>query len=340
MPANRAARASVATLALALLPGCFGQVSSNADPSTGFIDDSMQEPGIDDPYSGRRIPTDPLADCTQGLSPQEIEDTVAITFDFEISAHELIACGGLVVRIVGALVEGLAKLAEDPAASTLPEDYRFDGQGTYFVEPGTFQDLRMEVRFFLDRDYAFGEKGDLVTENLFLMSSYLRNAHSEVTLDTSSGWPVVEIEITHEGPGPLVELLGLGANPPSPLRVTDRMLQDAQAHLGALDVEAIIFFRDHPGVSTIEYDVESRMLARSLLGGTAMDLDLVGARGWRADLDQELEIDRWTVEYAGGVGALVGDIDFTVRGGPFDFVSRFRYASSGWPVVELACAPQ
>lgn len=199
----------------------------------------------------------------------------------------------------------------------------------------------MEVRFHLGRDYSFGSEGDLVTENLFVMSSYLRNAQAEVTVDTSSGWPVVEIEVTHEGPGPLVELLGLGADPPSPIRVTEDTLADAQAHLGDLQVEAIIFFQDHPGVSTIEYDVESpRMLARSFLQGAAMDLAMVGADGWRDDLEQDLDVDVWTVEYADGVGALVGDIDFTVRGGPFDFVSRFHYDASGWPTIELACAPQ
>jgi hypothetical protein len=336
-----------AALALALLPtaGCFGSGASvNANPSAG--DDfeepepEPEEPSVQDPWSQRRIPTDPLASCAEGLTPAEIEDTVAIAFDFEGSAHEMIACGGLVFAIVGALIDGLADLAQDPTASTLPEGFQFEA-GTYYVEPGTFQDLRMEVRFYLGRDYSFGSEGELVTENLFLMSTFLRNAQTEVEIDTSSGWPEVHIEITHEGPGPLVELLGLGPNPPSPLVVTDEMLADAEDHLGDLGVEAIIFFQDHPGVSTIEYDVQSpRMLAHSLLTGAPMDLGLVGASGWRDDLEQELAVDVWTVEYVDGVGALEGAIDSTVRGGPFDFVSRFHYEASGWPVVELACAPQ
>lgn len=346
MCSRRLARSSVAAaLALVLVPtaGCFGSGSSaNANPGTSddFDDPEPAEPSIDDPWSGRRIPTDPLASCAEGLSPAEIEDTVAIAFDFEGSAHEMIACGGLVFAIVRSLIDGLGALVEDPSASTLPEGFRFEA-GTYHVEPGTFQDLRMEVRFYLGRDYPFGSEGELVTENLFLMSTFLRGAQTEIELDTSSGWPEVHIEITHEGPGPLVELLGLGPNPPSPLVVTEAMLIDAEEHLGDLEVEAIIFFQDHPGVSTIEYDVESpRMLARSLLTGDPMDLGLVGASGWRADLEQELAVDVWTVEYVDGVGALEGDIDATVRGGPFDFVSRFHYEASGWPRVELACAPQ
>lgn len=332
-----------AVLALGLLPsmGCLGAGSSaNSDPSAGD-EPPEAEASIDDPWSGRSISTDPLAACTRGLTAAEIEDTVAITFDFEVSAHEMIACGGLVGSIVGALVEGVVELVEDPSASTLPEGYHLDDQGTYFVEPGAFNDLRMEVRFYLGRDYSFGAEGDIVTENLFLMSSYLRNAQAEVSVDTSGGFPVVEVEITHEGPGPLVELLGLGPNPPSPIVVTNDMVVDAQAHLGDMQVESVIFFADHPGVSTIEYDVESpRMLARSFLTGTPMDLAMVGADGWRDDLEQDLDVDVWTVEYVDGVGALEGDIDATVRGGSFDFVSRFHYEASGWPVVELACASQ
>jgi hypothetical protein len=347
---DRLARSfAAAALALALpAAGCFGAgASANADPSAGDDAGSMDdgtpepEPGVDDPYSGRRIPTDPLAACTEGLSPTEIEDALAITFDFEVSAHEMVACGGLVFGIVGALVEGIVELVEDPTASTLPDGYRFDDQGTYYVEPATFNDLRMEVRFYLGRDYSFGSEGELVTQNLFVMSTYLRNPHTEIHVDTSSGWPVVEVEITHEGPGPLVELLGLGPNPPSPIVVSEDELEAAQAHLGDMKVEAIIFFADHPGVSTIEYDVEPPlMLARTLLTGSPMDLAMVGADGWRADLEQDLDVDAWTVEYADGVGALVGDIDFTVRGGPFDFVSRFHYDASGWPAVSLACAAQ
>lgn len=341
---------TAALLALALsASGCGSGGSANADPSagdeSGSSDDGTTPPepedGIPDPNSGQRVPTDPLAGCTQGLTPAQISDTVAITFEFEQSAHEMIACGGLVFGIVLALVEGIADLVEDPSASTLPDGYAYDGEGTYFVAPATFDDLRMEVRFHLGRDYSFGAEGELVTENLFLMSSYLVGAQAQVEIDTSGGFPTVEIRVYHDGPGPLAELLGLGANPPSPIVVTDDVLLDAQAHLRDMQVEAIIFFRDHPGVSTIEYDVESpRMLASAFLDGTAMDLTMVGASGERVDLGQDLEVDVWSVEYVDGVGALQGDIDSTVRGGPFDYVSRFHYDASGWPTVALSCAPQ
>lgn len=348
MRSDRLARSCrAALLTLALLPGlgCGSGGSSGTGDDSGSSDggttsDPLPEDGVQDPWSGQRVSTDALSTCTQGLTHAQIEDAVAITFDFEGSAHEMIACGGLVFGIVVALVEGLAELAEDPSASTLPEGYRFDEQGVYYVEPAAFDDLRMEVRFRLGRDYSFGSTGDLVTENLFLMSSYLRNAQAEVQVDISSGFPVVEIEITHDGPGPLVELLGLGPNPPSPIVVTEDDVAAAQANLGDMQVEAIIFFRDHPGVATIEYQVDSPvMLARSFLEGSAMDLAMVSASGSRADLGQELAVDTWTVEYVDGVGALRGDIDSTVRGGPFDFVSRFHYDATGWPQVVLECAP-
>lgn len=337
--------ATAAVLTTAALPttGCLGGSGSsqNANASGGDPDDPLPEDDVlEDPHSGATIDTDPLARCADGMTPGEIEDTVAITFDFEVSAHEMIACGGLVFGIVGALVEGLVDLAQDPDATTLPDGFSFDDQGTYFVEPNTFDDLRMEVRFYLGRDYSFGSTGDLVTENLFVMSTYLVDPWAEVVVDTSSGFPEIEVRLHHGGPGPLVELLGLGAEPPNPIIVTDSALAQAQAHLSDMEVESIIFFTDRPGVSTIEYDVESpRMLASSFLTGAPMALSMVGADGWRLDLEQDLDVETWTVEYAdSGVGALDGDIDFIVRGGPFDYVSRFRYDGSGWPRIELACA--
>ncbi|MCX4245261.1 hypothetical protein [Paraliomyxa miuraensis] len=349
------ARSSAVLLAssISFASGCLGGGgSADADPSAGDggglddgdANDDADEPeeGVKDPHTGAHISIEPLAACTRGMTLAEIEDAVSITFDFEQSAHEMVACGGLVFGIVSALVEGIIELAEDPSASTLPEGYTYDGEGTYYVDPATFNDLRMEVRFYLDRDYSFGSRGELVPGNLFLMSSFLQDAQTTIEIDDSGLFPVIDMRIHHEGPGPMVELLGLGPNPPSPIVVTDDVWTAAYETLGALEVEAVIFFRDHPGVSTIEYDVDSpRMLARSFLEGSAMSLNMVGADGWRADLGQDLDVDVWTVEYAdGSVGALDGDIDFTVRGGPFDYVSKLRYHHSGWPVIGLECAGQ
>ncbi|MEM7153422.1 MAG: hypothetical protein AAF799_11310 [Myxococcota bacterium] len=313
--------------------GCWS--SSNADDDDFELDDGdpIDNDEVVDPHSSDSISTEDLLQCADR---EDIDQSLAITFDFEISAHEMIACGGLVFGIVGALVEGIIELAENPNASTLPDGVEFDGEGTYFVQPATFDDLRMENRFYFGRDYEVGARGELITDNLFVMSSYLRSP--QTTVDVSN-FPEVRIEISHDGPGPLVELLGLGAEPPNPIVVGNSTLNEAQANLRDIEVESIIFFTDRPGSSTIEYSVDSpRMLAQSFLTGSPMALNMVNASGTGIPLDQELTVDVWGIEYDDGVGALNGNIDFTVRGGPFDYVSRFFYDGSGWPEISFACA--
>ena len=322
--------------------GCGSSSSSNDDAGddvldgdTSMTDDDsgVDGDGIADPHSSDVIDTEDLLQCAD---PEDIDRTLQITFDFEVSAHEMIACGGLVFNIVFALVEGIVELAQEPNASTLPDGVEFDGEGTYFVAPATFDDLRMENRFYFGRDYEVGARGELITENLFVMSSYLRSP--QATVDVSN-FPEVRVEISHDGPGPLVELLGLGAEPPNPIVVGNSTFNEAQANLRDIEVETVIFFTDRPGSSTIEYAVDSpRMLADSFLTGSPMQLEMVNASGAGTTLDQELTVDLWGVEYSDGVGALDGNIDFTVRGGPFDYVSRFFYDGTGWPVISVACA--
>ena len=281
-----------------------------------------------------------LGQCTDGLSRSLVDDTVEITFDFESSAHEMVVCGGLVANIVFSLVGGFIDLAQDPESSTLPEQYQYDGEGTYFVDVDTFTDLTMEVRFYLAKDFSFGSEGDLVTHNLFDLSTYLVDPKAEVSAEID-GWEVeLDIEITHDGAGPLVELLGYGDDPPNPIHLDENDLAFIQEQLSGLELEATIQFADHPGVSTIRYDVESpRMLASSVLSGAPLQLGMLSADGWRDGLGQTLTVDTWTVEYVdGAVGALDGDIGFTVEGDRFDFEATMSYERSNTPEIAIRCA--
>lgn len=323
--------------------GCLILGSGNDDELAS--EDAADDPG--DPYEdpsqpvaqGERV-TMELDQCTDGLSRALVDDTVEISFDFESSAHEMVVCGGLVANIVFSLVSGFIDLAQDPEASTLPEQYQYDGEGNYLVDVDTFNDLTMEVRFFLAKDFSFGEAGDLVTENLFDLSTYLVNPRAQVSAEID-GWDVeLDIEITHDGPGPLVELLGLGDDPPNPIHLDENDIAFIQEQLSSLELEATIQFADHPGVSTIRYDVESpRMLASSVLSGAPLQLGMLSADGWRDDLGQTLTVHTWTVEYVdGAVGALDGDIGFSVEGDRFDFDATMSYERSNTPEIAIRCA--
>lgn len=335
-------RSAVAlTLCGTLTTACLGLSGSGGGSSGSGADDTTGETGTSAGGSEASETADrqDLDPCANGYGDAEISDTVQIVDDFEDSAHEMIACGGLVFSIVGALISGAVELVEDPSSSTLPEQYTYDGAGTYHVDVQAFQDVRMDVKFHLARDYAFGKAGDLVTENLFSMSSYLKGARSTLVSNPSNPLDVT-VEIDYDEPGPLVELLGYGATPPNPLVLDAGDLDTLGGGLAGLEVDATIFFTDHPGVSTIEYDVESpRMLASSIFSGAAMQLDMVNADGRRLDLNQDLDVHTWTVEYADGVGALIGDIGFIVRGDRFDFEAQLHYDSSGWPQTSITCAP-
>src|SRR5688572_29135319 len=158
------------------------------------------------------------------------------------------------------------------------------------------------------------------------MNNYLVNANATVETDITPQGLVVTVEIDHDGPGPLVELLGVGAEPANPLVLDANDLLSIGAPLRDLEVEAIIDFVDHPSVADVEYHVKSpRMLADSILTGAVMRLDMVSADGSRADLDQTLATHTWTVEYVDGIGALDGDIAFSLLGGPFDYEARLHY---------------
>ncbi len=329
--------------------GCFGATDEAQDDigqDSPEQDDAGQEGGeadgsaVESPHSGAEVSLYPLSECASEHDDTTIADAVRLTFDFEFSAHEMVVCGGLVSSIAFALVEGVTELVENPSASTLPEDYTYDGEGTYFIAPSIFDDLRMEVRFFLGRDYEFGATGELVTENLFVAESYLLDPEATISIDKSTFPPEVRVEVSHGGPGPLVELLGLGTDPPNPVIVTNSTLSAMSAHLQSMDIDSLILFTHQAGVSTIAYDVQGApMLVESLLTGGPLDLMMVSADGFRADLQQDMDIDTWTVEYRDGLGALDGDIVFTTRGGPFDYVSRLHYDGKGWPEISLSCAP-
>jgi hypothetical protein len=259
-----------------------------------------------------------LADCRGDASDPELEDTVAIVDDYDESLHEMVVCGGLAVSLCAAIVDGIIDAIIAQSNDATPGGWTYQGEGVYFTG-GANTD--MEMRFYLASDFEFGRRGDLVPHNLFLVDSYLVNARA--TVDVLAG----SAEIAFDAPGPMVELLGFGADPPNPLSVNLDDLGGIKSRLRALDLEGTVAVDDARDRSTIRYDLDiPRMSAGALLEGVGMQYELRMASGSRGDLDQQLVVDAWNVEFVqGNRGALTGNIDYHVDGRHFPFEGVMLY---------------
>lgn len=307
-------------LSVLLAPGCL-ILGSDDDDSTGNASGSGG------------TPEPPLLEACRGDS--DADDTAQIAHDFEGSIHEMVACGGLTVTLCSSIVYGVIDAVIDNRSDATPDGWTFEGDGVYTSNAAG---ASMTTRFYLADDYGFGKAGDPLTENLFLSTSYLRGASIEIDFDPSD--PLSSATYLHfEEPGPYVELLGFGPAPQSPIRVGGNTWSQIQAQLGTLEFESEIAVDDPQNLSTVRYEVETpRMPASVLLGGGPMEYTLIRADASRGDLEQDLVVDEWGVEFvSGGVGALEGTVTFHVEGGPFAFLGALEYRNSTYGEVDLEC---
>lgn len=276
---------------------------------------------------GGDVDASALDACRGGASDAQVDDTVVIVGEFNDSLHEMVVCGGLQVRICAGVIDGIIDAIIAQSNDATPDGWTYEGGGVYRTSGAG---VEMTTQFYLAEDFEFGSAGDVVTENLFLVDSYLVGAVLEV--DFSNG----ATQIVYDQPGPLVELLGFGPNPPNPLPVDVNDLNDLKAKLRNLEFEANIVVDDMRETSIIEYElVTPRQSAGALVGGEAMSYEMVDASGFRAGLDQMLEVQSWDVVFVDG--GLDGTIDFTVDGQHFGYAGTMVYESSGWADPQLRC---
>ena len=271
-----------------------------------------------------------LADCRGGVSDAELADTVVIVDDYDNSLHEMVVCGGLAVSLCSAIVNGIIDAIVSRSNDATPAGWTYQGDGVYFTG-GVSADMHM--RFYLASDFEFGRRGDLVPHNLFLVDSYLVDARA--TVDVLSG----RAEISFAEPGPMVELLGFGTDPPNPLILGLDDLASIDSRLRALELEGTVAVNDAQSKSVIRYDLDiPRMSAGALLDGVGMQYELRMASGSRADLEQQLVVDEWNVEFVqGSRGALTGNIDYHVDGRHFPFRGVMLYDNDVFATKLLSC---
>ena len=291
-------------------------LSDNSDLAGGYY------PGTLSP--GAQIS---LSRCTDGLSNDQIDETVAIVFDMEQSYHEMIGCGGMVVILASAVLDVLTSLVDDPQGG-LPDGFTQDGAGTYTASPGG--DTLMELRFTYGDDYEVGAAGEAVQYNLFKLSNYLVNPR--IDFDYAAG----KLLIRYDEAGPLVELLGFGASPDRPIRIGLDNLGRITKEVEKLGVQATVVVSDRQLNSDVAYHVAAdSTTVKQLNKGNPMAFELVTSSARHTSLPQDADVQVWTVQYADH--AMNGDVDFTVTGGAFDYRGEFVYRDSTWPDTALSC---
>lgn len=319
----RAAR-SVAGLGLGLVVACGGGASGGNTSGGGSAGSAgaSAAPTITGP-------------CTRGVASADVDATIRIAGEMEASAHEMVVCGSLSFRIVVAVGEVLVKLAQDPGANALDSAYAYQDDGSYRTESTAVGKTTMNIRFLLPADGALGKKGDVVKPNLFISSSYLVGASSKVNLTTQ------KLELSFTGTGPLVELLGFGANPKSPISISTSALGSLGAELKKLMVSGDVHVDDAKPETTFVYDLglAPKSVASVLSSGT-LGYTMTGVSGSNASMGQTITVSKesWGISFVNHTpGALDGSFTMDVAGKHFPFRAVYAYPQSPTPTVTLSC---
>lgn len=327
-------------LAASLSGGCLvlgsgsGSGSADDDDAGDDADDGTDDAGDDGAGDGMVVADDDdalaaLASCRGDADDSEVLDSLVITDEYGESLHEMVACGQLSVALCAGVISGIFDAIAAQSDDATPDGWEFVGEGVYRTSSSSTE---MQMRFYLAEDFSFGSAGDPVRENLFLVDSYLVNA--ALSID----WTTGAAELVYDEPGPLVELLGLGVDPPNPLPVDWTDLADLQTKLRALEFEGDIVVLDPREHSTIAYDLHvPRQTADSLVSGTSpMRFQLTNADGDRADLGQTIVMRDFDVAYANH-GTLDGSVDFTAQGGPVDYDAYLEWNDTPFPTRTVSC---
>lgn len=266
----------------------------------------------------------------RACSTGDVRVTLEIVDAYADSLHEMVACGGLAVSLCNGVVSGIVNAMLDGSTDATPSGWSFEADGTYRTEG---DGVVMTTQFFLDEDFEFAASGALVTDNVFLVDNYLVDA--AVNIDLSTG----RTTLSYSETGPLVELLGYGAEPPNPIALTLADIETLDDKLGALQFEADVVVDDVRDEGTVHYHVVTpRLAASALLTGAGMRYELEKADGTRDSENQALTVDEWTIEFVDeGGGALNGSSSYTVAGGDFDFTGVARFDNSSVAENTVSC---
>jgi hypothetical protein len=319
---NRSARAwfVVGTLACIVFgAGCSASSKSGPPANDAPAVDALVNPA----HPG-------LESCRGSLASAAIDDDLQMASDFKESCHEMVVCGGLNASLTTSLI-GVFIDAAAGKSNGGPNGFVFDGKGTWTA--GT----RMDVDLHLGADTSFGKQGDLITFNVFDVATYFTGAQIKATASVNTkGEATTSLGMSFTGLGPGVELLGLGANPPSPIVIDSTKIAAA---LGAIQLHARVHMNDTHGDSHILYELDMPMTTvAAMTSGAPTTMNLLSVSGTRGN-GQVLTVTDFGIAYRDiGAGYLEGSISFDITGGSaFPYSATFTYPRRSAPDVSLSC---
>ncbi len=269
--------------------------------------------------AGKSEPSDALLECA---APNEIDEATLIAWDFEEGVTEMLICGQLSSQLQNALFDSAASLLANPTSA--PDAFSFE-DGKFRVEQGGAA-MTLTV---VCGDLSIGcSEGDTIDHDPFDIQSYLAGA-------TSGDFDGPTLWIDYDEPGPLVKLLGLGANPDNPVRLNAAELAVFVNNVQQFRVNTAIEFDQEIESSTITYRVKTgRVDISDTHDGIFSDVEVLDAAATRGD--QVMTPVTWDVEL--GDHALDGVIEMEVTGATPEYLVRYNYGpASSEPYVEMEC---
>jgi hypothetical protein len=265
--------------------------------------------------------------CLEDLNEQEAKDNGQIVEDYNNSIHELIACGNITNKITNAFIDLVFQILTGDATSSLPNGVSYVGEGVYRTQTSN---VAMDIYFINSQSNSIGGKDEVIKYNLFNPENYLINSN---VIDEGNAY-----KITFESTGPLVELLGFGAQPSNPIIFKKEIesISKLNSKLGVLRVASNIIIDDKVNNSVVTYEV---ILAENTTIGQVLTstfkYDVIDANVRREDIDQDLFTIKWELAFSSG--GLTGTVEFNVIGGHHDFIGILTWLNSGLGVADLKC---
>lgn len=263
-----------------------------------------------------------LQDCWDGASEQDVQDNILITEEYARSLESSLTIAWLPTLFA---VDFLLLYAETiiGVVTGHPEGWTFE-EGVY-RHAGT--SAAIELRVSTTQESGFGPAGTPVTDDIFLLESYLVGA--TVTPNQSDG----SVSISYDQPGPLIELWGLGPMPPNPLTLTAAERDTILDNMSTLAItpDYIAYGVTTHLVWDFHWVSPPETLGAIANGDLPIDIELVAVNAAREDLGQTLATDVWAVSQQNGdVG---GHTTFHVTGGHFGYQGRIDFTSTPFAVV-------
>jgi hypothetical protein len=233
--------------------------------------------------SSKSDPTNALGECAD---PGEIDEATLIAWDFEQSIHEMVQCGNLGAQLNQSLYQAAATLLMNPTQA--PEAFSYS-DGKFRVEQA---DVTMTMTLTCGAFSVGCAEGDAVDADPFLVESYLVGAQPQ-EFDGAT------LVIPYDEPGPLVKLLGKGANPANPIRISAAELAVFVNNVHQLRVNTVIDLDTPVNDSTVTYSLKTgRIDLKELHETNEFEYELKSASASR--FDQAAEPSLWDITFVDG----------------------------------------